>query len=190
MEALFHLLFEIVKISVLACIYSTIALILWRYVGRKKPGSWFDKISVRQGNFWFWAGFVISVGLFVFMFSYFGDHGLGDHSRVPIGHGKAIEQINGTYSYIQSEGPISALSIDSFIVTNDFVYGYVGELNENYEGRYFIYELARNQVEMFYEWNHFSAVLKEKGLGEDVEYKNFDYYYREYWSGFRFWFLP
>ena len=189
MEVLFHFIFELIKISILGCIYATLKLVTFKFIGRYKPGSWFDKVSKKKLRLWFLSGLVISVGLFLFMFTYFGDHGLGDSARVPIGHWRAIQEVNGTQAYIQDEGPVSMLEIDKFIITDDYVYGLLGDANENYEGKYFAYDLINNKVQTFEQEKDFVGFLTTHNLNTKPDYKDFSYYYSRHWNGWRFWLL-
>lgn len=190
MEVLFHFIFELVKISILGCIYATLTLVTFKIIGRNKPESWFDRASRKKLRLWFLSGLIISAGLFLFMFTYVGDHGLGDGSRVPVGHWRAIQEINGTQAYIQDEGPVSMLEIDKFIVTDDYVYGLTGDANENYEGEYFVYDLINNNVKTFEQEKEFNEYLRSKNLEIKPDYKDFSYYYGQHWNGWRFFLLP
>lgn len=190
MEALFHLIFELVKISILGCIYATLMLAIFKIIGHYKPDSWFSRVSKKKMRLWFSSDLIISVGLFLFMFTYFGDHGLGDSARVPVGHWRAIQEVNGMQAFIQDEGPISMIEIDKFIVTADFVYGLSGDATENYDGKFFVYDLANNIVNTFEQEKEYSDFLISKNLDTKPAYKDFNYYYRQYWSGWRFWTLP
>lgn len=191
MEALFHLVFEIIKISILGSIYATLTLLIFKIVGKNRPDSWFDRVSRKKLKFWFLSGFIISVGLFGFMMTHFGDHGLGDGARVPIGHFREIQEINGTQAYIQDiENGIYALDIDSFHVTDDFIYGLTGSHNENYDGKFFLYDLDNNEVNTFKTLIEYQKELKQNGLNPNIQLHDFNYYYRKHWSGWRFWLLP
>ena len=188
--ALFHLVFELIKISILGSIYASLILIVFRIIANYKPNSWFAKVSKKKFRLWLSSGFCISIFLFFFMFSHFGDHGLGDSARIPIAHGKAIQEVDGMQAYIQDEGPISMIEIDRFKITDDFVYGFISRGNENYDGSYFVYDLATNSVKTFEEESDYINFLKAKNLDENTEYKDFGYYYVHYWNGWRFWLLP
>lgn len=189
MEALFHFIFELIKISILGCIYATLTLISFKIIGRYKPDSWFDRVSNKKLRLWFFSGLIISVGLFFFLFTYFGDHGLGDSARVPIGHRRAIQEVNGTQAYIQDEGPVNMIEIDKFIVTDDYVYGLTGEENKNYDGQYFVYDLVNNKVKTFEQEKEFNNYLTTTSLDTKADYKDFSYYYSRHWDGWRFWLL-
>lgn len=188
--ALIHLIFELIKISILSSIYASLLLLIFKIIANYKPNSWFDKISKKKLKLWLSSGFYIFTLLFFFMFSHFGDHGLGDSARIPIGHGKAIQEVDGIQAYIQDEGPISMIEIDRFKITDDFVYGFISNGNENYEGSYFVYDLMNNSIKTFEEESDYLNLLKTKKLDGNTEYKDFGYYYGQYWNGWRFWLLP
>jgi O-antigen/teichoic acid export membrane protein len=97
MEGFFHLIFELIKISISGCAYATLTLLIFKIIGHYKPDSWFDSVSKKKLRFWFLSGHVISVGLFFFMFTYYGNHGLGDNARVPVGHFKVVRHGGSTY---------------------------------------------------------------------------------------------
>ena len=189
MEVLFHFIFELIKISILGCIYATLTLLSFKFIGHFKPNTWFYRASRKKLRLWFLSGLFISIGLFFFMFTYYGEHGLGDSARVPVGHWRAIQQVNGTQAYIQDEGPVAMIEIDDFIVTDNYIYGLTGDMNENYDGDYFVYDLVENNVTTFKSKIEFTDFLKEKNLEINPDYKNFGYYYGKYWGGWRFWVL-
>ncbi len=188
--ALFHLLFELIKIAILSCIYASLVLLVFKIIAYYKPDSWFEKVSKKKLKLWFLSGLILSVFLFIFMFSYYGDHGLGDSARVPIGHWKAIQQVDGVQAYIQDEGPISMLEIGKFQTTVDFVYGFTSPSNENYDGTYFVYDLANNSVKTFQQEQEYFHFLALKNLDKNPNYQDFNYYYKAYWNGWRSWLLP
>lgn len=189
MASLFHLLFTLIKISILSSIYAALLLAAFRITGNKKPESWFYRVSRNKFRLWFRSGLIISVSLFIFMFTYYGNHGFGDSARVPVGHGRSIQQVDGVQAYIQEDG-VSMLPIDKFIVTDDFVYGMAGDFNENYDGNFFFYDLASNIVTSFTREKDYLEFLKKKGVNDTADYKDFYHYYSEYWGGWRFWTLP
>lgn len=188
--ALFHLIFELIKISILSCVYASLILLIFKIIAKYKPNSWFESVSKKKFKLWFSSGLCLSFFLFFFMFTYFGDHGLGDIARIPVGHSKAIQEVDGVQAYIQEEGPISMLGIDRFKITDDFLYGFISKGNENYEGSYFVYDLANNTVKTFEKESDFINLLKIKNLDRKTDYKDFGYYYNQYWLGWRFWLLP
>jgi hypothetical protein len=190
MVTIYHFIFELIKILILGCIYATLTFVIFKSLGRFKPDSWFDRFSKRKLRFWLLSAFVISVGLVFFMFSYYGDHGLGDDARVPIGYGRAIQEMDARQAYIQDEGPIPMLTLKRFIVTDQFVYGVSGEEEDNYDGNYFVYDLEKNSVTSFVDQSTYLNHLRELALDRDTNYKDFNFYYTKYWTDLRFWLLP
>jgi hypothetical protein len=80
MEALGHFIFELFKVAMLSCIYTGFI-----FLGRLM----FLQIKKRKTEFR-WSKFkqvpiIIYVLLFVFSFTYYGDHGLGDSYSIPLG---------------------------------------------------------------------------------------------------------
>lgn len=175
------------KISILASIYA--ALVVWacKIIGKFQPGSWFYRASRKRLKLWFYSGTFIALALLIFMFTYWGDHGLGDSARIPVGHSCAVEQTNGMLAYLQ-HSHMPALEIDKFTITDDYLYGTMNR-NENYEGGYFIYDLVNNKVETFIQESEFLTSLVSHNLNPEIELKDFNYHYHEYWNGWRFWFL-
>ncbi|RZK54943.1 MAG: hypothetical protein EOO87_09090 [Pedobacter sp.] len=190
MEVMIGFVAELIKISILSCIYAFVAMLIFKIIGSYKHGSWFDRVSRKKLKLWLLSGFFISLGLFIFMFTHYGDHGLGDSARVPIGHWREIQQTNGTLTYIQEDGKVSVLAIDKFVIADDYLYGFISDMNENYNAKYFIYDLVNNNIKTYEEINGYLNFLTTKNLHERTEYKDFNYYYRQYWTGWRFWILP
>jgi|SRR5690554_771825 len=191
MEALFHFVFELIKIAILVSVYATLILLTFKLIAKYRRGSWFDRVSRNKLKFWLINGIIIFIGLFVFMFTHYGDHGLGDSARIPIGHFREIKEINGTQSYIQdSKKGNYSLSIDSLYISEDFVYGLTGKHNENYYGKFFLYNLKNNEVKVFETTEDFENELTNYALAKNVKFQDFNYYYNQYWNGWRFWMLP
>ena len=61
----------------------------------------------------------IAVGLFAFSFSYWGNHGLGDSSRIPIGNWQTISNINWTeYARLENQTTQAGNEIETTL--NDY----------------------------------------------------------------------
>ncbi|MEQ1799330.1 MAG: hypothetical protein ABL872_15360 [Lacibacter sp.] len=191
MTTLFHFLFELIKIFILSCVYSVLVVILFRFIGRLKPNSWFDRVSRIKLILWLFSLLTIAVALFIYMNTYWGSHGLGDSARIPLGNKNSINGIDFSTAYIEGiDRETRTLIIDRFIVTDSFIYGLTGDMNENYEGDYFIYDLKKRIAKTFTKQNDFEAALKFYKLDTQPDYKDFDYYYKKHWHGWRFWLLP
>lgn len=193
MEALFHLLFEIVKIWILAGIYALILLGLFRLIGKSKPESWFHKVTANKKKFWFSTGISISIFLFIWLFSYWGNHGLGDFARIPIGNGYAVKNINWTaYGYLKkietSEG--KRLEMTKFEMKDNKLIGNLDSWFYIYSNQYFILDLKTDELIEFENKVAFDEFATKNNLSKSEELKSFRSNYLEYWNGWRFWLLP
>ncbi|MBA3829405.1 MAG: hypothetical protein H0X33_10755 [Taibaiella sp.] len=185
MEVLFHLIFEIVKIAILACIYSTLLLIAYRMISHSTFSTSNNKSFGHGFRFWLVIAFIISLGFFFFMFTYYGDHGLGDSSRIPIGYFKDVKQIDGYQTYIENQQG-KQLDIQKFTVNNNKLYA---QLTNDNTGKYFyaIWNLKTDKWTLY-------RTEKDYLLAQNVPlpgtFKDFDKHYTQYWNGWRFWLLP
>jgi len=77
-----HFLFELIKIALLSAVYGSIIffMVRWAYSSKVKNAkpTWQRCFSI------------IYVILFIFMFTYWGNHGLGDESFIPIPHHRLV----------------------------------------------------------------------------------------------------
>ena len=192
MEVLFHLLFELVKIAILASIYSTLLLLLFKRLGKYKPGSWFDTVSKKSIRLWFITGLVVSILLFVFMFSYWGNHGLGDSARIPVGHGKAVVQINGSMTYITATGyEMETLEINEFATTDNFLFAKISSDRPAATNKEIaIWDLNTNEVEFLDHFSDIETFKSKNNIKGRLLFQDFQNQYSKYWNGWRFWLLP
>lgn len=193
MEVLFHFIFELIKISILGSIYATLTLLTFELIGRYKQDSWFDRVSQKKLRFWFLSGLVISVGLFFYMFTYSGDHGLGDSPKIPIGHGIVVENTNWTeYGYLKGIKTSDKIDIEmtKFIVVDNMLIGNLDSWFYGFENSYFVYNLKNKEIQEFKTKAEFDTFVKENNLPTSEELLTFEENYRKHWSGWRFWLLP
>ncbi|GAB5417448.1 MAG: hypothetical protein Crog4KO_30300 [Crocinitomicaceae bacterium] len=124
--------------------------------------------------------------LFIWQFSYWGDHGLGDYSRVPIGYGKEIEQINSTGMYISPNGYESQMfGIKEYSIDKEYCFGSMSK-NKGF----FIWNLKTNGIQKISTYEKYMDELKSKRIQDKYVFHNFQEAYDSYWSGWRFWLLP
>jgi hypothetical protein len=192
MEALFHLIFELFKIVIIASVYSLIILCFLYSIGKYFPGSWFDKVSQKKLHIWFLNCLVISLLLFAFMFTYWGDHGLGDSARIPLGQGKAVGQINGAMTYIT---PISyeseTLTIEEFAVTKKYLFAKVTDSRTIPSAKEIaVWNLKTNGVEFLEHYSDIEIFKTKNKITEQLIFLSFGNHYAVYWGGWRFWLLP
>ncbi len=193
MEVLFHLIFKLIKIAVLSSVYAGLIILGIRLLAEIYPSDVFKRIRQKQSKTFLMTASVISLALLLFMFTHFGNSGLGDTARIPIGHFRAILQADGRDCYIQDvENGIFALDIHSFYISKDFVYGltspqYNPKLNKE---KYFLYDLKTNKLNTFTSLEAYHKVLKKHQLNSNAKLHNFSFYYKRYWSGWRLYLLP
>jgi hypothetical protein len=188
MEVMFHFIFELIKISILGCIYSTFTLVTFKLIGRYKPDSWFDRVSKKKLRLWILSGLVISVGLFLFMFTYFGDHGLGDSAKVPIGHFKVVRQINGSAYLQNSKG--DQLGITNFNIDCDRLYTETQREFNGEKGDFVVWDLRDDSWTFYRTKDDYLKVAKKNNYPTPETFEDFFTFYKRHWYGWRFWLLP
>lgn len=193
MEVMFHFIFTMVKIAVQASAYAALLLVIFRVAGKSRPGGWCDRVSSNKAGFWFLSGAAISVGLFCFLFSYWGFHGFGDGPRVPVGHGLFVDNTNWTeHGYLHdiktSDG--FDLMTTRFIAADDKLLGNLDSWFDRYANAYFIHDLKSRELLEFATRDEFNAHASANGLPQVDDLRTFEENYRDRWGGWWFWFLP
>jgi hypothetical protein len=181
MEVLFHLAFQLVKVSLQSSIYAILLLGLFR-------------IWVRgTDNFNLWlnlAGLILVLLMLYGSFSHYGNHGLGDSSRLPLAHGRTIHLSSKTYIKLDGSKIDSEIYIDKFALSEKYVFGYLDNSQTNYDKIYFVFDLQRNKVSQFEKEADYLAFLVQAHINPDTKLADFFEHYHNYWSGWRFWLLP
>ncbi|MEY4927403.1 MAG: hypothetical protein RI894_1839, partial [Bacteroidota bacterium] len=126
MEALFHAIFELFKIAILSSFYAGLITLLVSILGYFRKDTIFYTGSQKPIFLFFGAGFAISAFLCFFMTSFYGNHGLGDTSLLPVSHRKVITEINGREVFIKNEKDGRDFDVNMFNITDDYVYGTTG----------------------------------------------------------------
>lgn len=184
---LFHLIFELFKISLLSCIYALLVVVIIKRVAKYSNNKWFISIAKRRFRLWFLSGFVISVFLFSFLFSYWGNHGLGDDAYIPIGYGKTVEQIDGTRAYIRPEGHgYETMAITDFSINTHYLLGKPDVTKDT--AKICVWDLETNQVQLM-DNDELNKFIILNNIKKPLIYEDFDTHYNRYWNGWRFWLL-
>ncbi|QEM09438.1 hypothetical protein [Mucilaginibacter rubeus] len=177
MTALFHFLFVVLKSYLLALIYAPIVWFLWVLIlkARKKyTGFKWSRV--------FKVYTVVALLLIVFSFTYYGDHGLGDSSRIPLGHGEAILE-NDQSAYFEPKDKSEQIHVKVFALKGD-------NLCMAVDSGYKVYNLKTKGVVNFSEGQMYDAFAFSYGLPLSLQLRGFRPQYDEYWNGWRFWLLP
>ncbi|HCC50955.1 MAG TPA: hypothetical protein DEQ30_01975 [Porphyromonadaceae bacterium] len=189
MEVLFHFIFELIKISILASIYTTLLLLVLSVIGRLKPNSLCNSVKQNKTKFWLLGGFIISAGLLVYMFTYWGNHGMGDSAKVPVGHFKEVRQINGTDSYIQnSDG--EQLGIENFVFGNSWLYAETQRKFNGGKGDYVVWDLQNDHWTFYKTKADYLMAAGQNNYPMPDRFEEFGDHYKRHWHGWRFWLLP
>ncbi|MEI7508826.1 MAG: hypothetical protein WCJ62_05105 [Flavobacterium sp.] len=189
MESLGHFIFELIKITILGFIYSTILYFIYRNIPKNKKPEWCEKLLKSKKPLWLF----ISLILLFYMFTPYGNHGLGDSARIPISFTKEISNINweefGRLNGIKSsEG--NDIELTQFKVENNMICGNLKSSFYDYKNSYFIYEIDTEKLQEFKSEKEYNEFATNKNLPKSSELKSFEENYSEYWSGWRFFLLP
>lgn len=191
MEVLFHFIFQLIKIAILGSAYAAITILLFEVIGHSRQNSWFNNIS-KKLSFWTLCG-RISFGLFIFMFTYYGDHGLGDNAKIPLGHGIVMENTNwDNYGHIDGVKTIDKIDIETtkFNVTDNKLIGNLESDFYEFKNSYFIYDIESEEMKEFLTKAEFDIFAAENKLANSNKLLTFEENYSNHWRGWRFWLLP
>ncbi|WP_369753635.1 hypothetical protein AB3G34_05035 [Flavobacterium sp. WC2409] len=172
--------------------HATIIIYLLKLIAKFKPNTFIEKILNRKKIAWFTIGFLVSISLFIFLFSYWGNHELGDSARIPIGYDKEISNINWT-KYANFEG---VKSLDGYeIYTTKFkndgkiLCGNYDSDFYDYKNSYFVYNLEIDQLTEFTTEAEYNTYAVKNGIPKTNQFLTFEDNYGNYWNGWRFWLL-
>lgn len=188
MEVLFHFVFELIKISILASVYSIIILLAFRLVGSLKINNWFDRVSKRKILFFLITGASIWIVLFVFMFTYWGDHGLGDSSKIPVGHYKVIN-CGSLIPYVTVDNN-EQIHFKTFTYDSEKLYASSPVKSDGTEYAFLVYDFVKDEVQFYNTNEEYLIAAKILGYPEPDKFENFRRHYHKYWNWWKFCLLP
>jgi hypothetical protein len=189
MEYLLALVFTLFKIAIQAGIYATLVGWLLRLVTSQHPTNSLGQATQPSHLLWKCHFVVVYMVLFLFSCTYWGDHGLGDSARLPLGHGEEITELNGTETFFEGRVPFriadmaGAQQVAKFQVTDEIL---CGQAEETF---YFTYNLATKENLVFADAQEYNAYAAPHGLPASSELTPFWQQYKRYWGGWRFWLL-
>lgn len=191
MEVIFHFIFQLLKIGILASIYSALLIGLMLFLDLYKSTEYLERIKMEKKKYWFLFGLLIFIVLFVFSLTYWGNHGLGDGARIPIGNFKEVEEINGIDAYIEPENyPYGLMKVHSFVKSGNFLTGKTEVSTVHRPKPFFSWNLSKDKIIFFDSENQYNLFAKNNNLPKSTEFKTFRQSYKEYWGGIKFWMLP
>ena len=193
MEVLLDFLFQLFKIAILASIYSFLLILIISIIKILKPSEFLKKITVEKKKYWFAFGFIISIVLLFFSFTYWGNHGLGDGPKIPIGYWKTIENTNwDEYGYLNEPKTNAGINIETtkFKVENSILCGNLDSSFYVFQNSYFVLDLKTEVLAEFRTENHFNEYAQNNDLPTSNELLSFSENYKNHWGGIRFFLLP
>lgn len=184
MSSSLHFGFELFKIGILSCAYSALVIIFINIIGKLIK---FGPLNERLKNVsrsWEMIFKIIYGVLFIFMFTYWGDHGLGDDSYLPIGYFRVVNQ-SDEFTYVEDQHG-TQLHIMNFTYDNNNLYAEAGkDMFGKTAGDYLVWDLKNNK------WNFYTTTqYSKKNYPALNTFTSFNDQYQLYWNGWRFWFLP
>ncbi|MFC0878945.1 hypothetical protein ACE01N_20290 [Saccharicrinis sp. FJH2] len=135
---------------------------------------------------WSVIGLFFSIGLFFYAFTYWGNHGLGDSYRIPVGHRQVIYNGDGVWTYfkVEVQNKLQQKHINEFAIKND-------KLCANIDGnKYLIFDLKTSKMTEFQNKNDYEIFALRNNLPTTSEFKDFISRYHDFWSGWRLYLLP
>ncbi|MGY6647942.1 hypothetical protein [Wenyingzhuangia sp. IMCC45574] len=191
MEASLHFVFEIIKISILGCFYATLTLIIFLLLGKIFPQSYFSQRTKMKKEIWWFSGLIISFLLFIYMFTYSGDHGLGDGARIPIGYFKEVNEINGTTTSINPKNyQYGSMYVHGFEMSKKYLVGKSEVSPVDRPKPFFSWDLSKDEIVFYNSMEEYNLFAKQNELPTVSEFKTFRVHYRKHWGGWKFWLLP
>lgn len=194
MEVAGHLLFMFFKILVLASVYSLMIVAILTILSRFNDAEYLKKVTKNKKSAWFVYGFVISILLFIYSFTYWGNHGLGDGPRIPVGYWNVVENTNWQFSnlrgYTDFEG--NKICVSRFTTENNY---FCGEFDQDhffydFKNEYFVINMKTNEIIEFMDKNEYNRYAQMNKLPLTSNLFTFEQNYHNYFRGWRFWLLP
>ena len=177
MEVIGHFIFELFKIGILSVVYATLLLLIrsaFLFVQRKDP---------KFGKPRFFQTYRILYGLlFVFSFTYYGDHGLGDESKIPIGYRETMSA-GDLNAYFVPNGGTEQVGIKTYLVSNDYLCAAT-------DSGFMAYNLSTGRRTIFDTEQQYKTYAIGHNLPAPELFLDFFKQYHNYWSGWRFWTMP
>jgi hypothetical protein len=189
MEASGHFIFVLIKILILGFIYSSIIYFLHTLISNWLKWNWIKNIKISRIFLWLYISFF----LLIYMFTPYGNHGLGDSARIPISFTKEISNVNWTeFARINNvkSNEENEIEMTKFKIIDKIVCGNLNSSFYSYTNSFFIYNSNSEKLIEFNSQKEYDFFATQNNLPNSNELISFEENYRNYWSGWRFLFLP
>ncbi|WP_299676336.1 hypothetical protein [uncultured Tenacibaculum sp.] len=183
MEVLIHFVFQLFKIGLLSVFYVFVFVQLQKRFNKNKP-------KIKIGTLKIVGYYLIAyVLLFVYSFTYWGNHGLGDGPRIPIGHWKVVENVNWQDSgYVDTKN--GQLEMEKFLVKEGKLFGKYDNSFATNSHEFFILDLDSEELLEFESEKAYNLYVNSKDFPDSSELLNYHKNYMNRWGGIRFFLLP
>ena len=189
MESAGHFIFELLKIALLGYVYATLLILLFKTIAQYYPNEHYVAAFQSKKRLWL----RISAALLFFMFTPWGNHGLGDSARIPVGFTRSVQNINWNEyarfgSVKSSEG--NEIEMTRFKIANNKLCGNLDSDFDDFKNAFFICDLSNSKMTEFKSQNEYDNHAMQHGLPKADELLSFSDNYSDYWHGWRFFLLP
>lgn len=187
---LFNLIFSSFKLVILTGVHATISLIFFSLLNTFYPKNGLSNIIENKSKYWAKSSFVISVFIFIFSFTYWGDNGVFNTYRIPLGYEREIlESYDGL-----GNGLIGCPeSLGNFTVKENNVCGYkatyIGDSFKTISDEYLVWNLETNKVKVFKTKQEYVNYAQKHHLPTEEQFKTFNENYRDYWHDLIYFFI-
>lgn len=176
MAAAGHFIFELFKIAILSIIYSVLlGVVHLVFLTAKGIKPVFNKRTFNR------LFKIVYASLFVFSFTYYGNHGLGDEANIPLGYGETM-QAGDLLPYFYPKGK-NQVAVKNYLVRRE-------KLCATTDSGVLVYNLNTKQLKDFNSDEQYNAYAEDHDLPLTSQFLGFEQQYHDYWSGWRFWVLP
>ncbi|MBC5835898.1 hypothetical protein [Flavobacterium bernardetii] len=154
------------------------------------PKNQFSKIAENKTLYWFKSSLVISIFIFIFSFTYWGDNGVFNTYRIPLGYEREILESNDGLGHELIGCPES---LGDFTITENNVCGYkatyVGDSFKTKSDVFLVWNLETNKVKVFKTQQEYTDYAKNHHLPTEENFKTFDENYSNYWDNLTYYFI-
>jgi hypothetical protein len=182
-----NLIFGLIKIPILACIYASVLLFVLYIIEKKCSNLWLSNLLKKKVRLWFFCGLASFLFLTVYLFLNWSDLGLDENSRIPIGHGKYVCQMERDKSYINPQGfKEKTVLIEDFYISPDYVFAETEyELAIQKKSQILVWNLKTDEVTFLKSFENIKEFKNKNGIIEKIEFKDYYIHHRKYWNGWR-----
>jgi hypothetical protein len=123
----------------------------------------------------------------------YGDHGLGDSARIPVGWSNGLSNVDwGNIATLEDVymRDKSQVQTTVFLVKDNYICGNLQSDFYLYNKTYFVYNTDSEVFKEFRTEDDYAYYAKKNKLPLTSEFKTFEQNYHDYWSGWRFFLLP